>query len=167
MAGGTGTGVGPRAEMIRCSRPMSWAVGRMLPSGGRRRHHEPPAASSTRNVRFERPPATRSKRNGGRTPSTCCSNQAVTASVLMPSMVSATGATYFVGRNAGSPVSVLLKDMIDITDATFEQDVLERSKQVPVVVDLWAPWCGPCRTLGPIIEKVVDETEGRVELVKV
>jgi len=57
--------------------------------------------------------------------------------------------------------------MTDVTDATFEQDVLERSKQVPVVVDLWAPWCGPCRTLGPIIEKVVDATEGRVELVKV
>jgi putative thioredoxin len=57
--------------------------------------------------------------------------------------------------------------MIDITDETFEQDVLERSKQVPVVVDLWAPWCGPCRTLGPIIEKVVDATEGRVELTKV
>jgi len=57
--------------------------------------------------------------------------------------------------------------MTDVTDATFEQDVLERSKQVPVVVDLWAPWCGPCRTLGPIIEKVVDATEGRVDLVKV
>jgi putative thioredoxin len=57
--------------------------------------------------------------------------------------------------------------MIDITDETFEQDVLERSKQVPVVVDLWAPWCGPCRTLGPIIEKVVGATEGRVELTKV
>jgi putative thioredoxin len=57
--------------------------------------------------------------------------------------------------------------MIDVTDATFEQDVLERSKQVPVVVDLWAPWCGPCRSLGPIIEKVVDATEGKVELVKV
>jgi putative thioredoxin len=57
--------------------------------------------------------------------------------------------------------------MIDVTDTTFEQDVLERSKQVPVVVDLWAPWCGPCRTLGPIIEKVVDATEGKVDLVKV
>jgi putative thioredoxin len=57
--------------------------------------------------------------------------------------------------------------MIDVTDATFEEAVLERSKQVPVVVDLWAPWCGPCRTLGPTIERVVDATEGRVELVKV
>src|SRR5436190_11938446 len=57
--------------------------------------------------------------------------------------------------------------MSDVTDATFEQDVLERSKQVPVVVDLWAPWCGPCRTLGPIIEKVVDATDGKVALVKI
>ena len=57
--------------------------------------------------------------------------------------------------------------MIDVTDATFEQDVIERSKRVPVVVDLWAPWCGPCRTLGPIIERVVESTEGRVDLVKV
>ncbi len=55
----------------------------------------------------------------------------------------------------------------DVTDATFETDVLDRSTQVPVVIDLWAPWCGPCRTLGPIIEKVIDDTQGRVDLVKV
>lgn len=57
--------------------------------------------------------------------------------------------------------------MVDATDATFETDILERSDRVPLVVDLWAPWCGPCRTLGPIIEKVVGETGGEVELVKV
>ncbi len=56
---------------------------------------------------------------------------------------------------------------IDVTDATFELDVIERSRTVPVVIDLWAAWCGPCRTLGPIHTRVVAETDGRVALVKV
>ena len=56
---------------------------------------------------------------------------------------------------------------IDVTDATFGTEVIERSRTVPVVVDLWAEWCGPCRTLGPILEKVVDGTEGKVVLAKV
>jgi putative thioredoxin len=57
--------------------------------------------------------------------------------------------------------------MVDATDATFEDVVLRRSYEVPVVVDLWAPWCGPCTTLGPMIERVVAATDGAVDLVKV
>lgn len=57
--------------------------------------------------------------------------------------------------------------VIDVTDATFQTEVLERSKTTPVVVDLWATWCGPCKTLGPILEKVIGATGGKVVLAKV
>ena len=57
--------------------------------------------------------------------------------------------------------------MADVTDATFATAVVERSHAVAVVVDLWAPWCGPCKTLGPILERAVAATGGAVELAKV
>ena len=65
------------------------------------------------------------------------------------------------------PVGLPTLTAMDITDATFQAEVIDRSRQVPVVVDLWAEWCEPCKSLGPILEKVVGETEGRVVLAKV
>ncbi len=57
--------------------------------------------------------------------------------------------------------------VIDVTDASFQTDVMDASLQVPVVLDLWATWCGPCKTLSPILERLADESQGRWILAKV
>jgi putative thioredoxin len=69
------------------------------------------------------------------------------------------------GTKTAAPAAAdLIKDS---TEATFMADVIEASKEVPVIVDFWAPWCGPCKTLGPMLEKAVTEAKGKVRLVKI
>ena len=63
-----------------------------------------------------------------------------------------------------APTADLIKD---VSEATFMADVVEASKDVPVIVDFWAPWCGPCKTLGPMLEKAVIAAKGAVKMVKI
>lgn len=68
------------------------------------------------------------------------------------------------GQGGEAPAADLIKD---VSEATFMQDVVEASQEVPVIVDFWAPWCGPCKTLGPALEAAVTKAKGAVKMAKV